>query len=182
MDTSKYFEKFKIFKLKGNPYILVMNNYIYGIEENFESICVLEITNDTPLVDEYIACRYLEKDEINPIFFNIRIFNILFPLVMKYTNNPILNNKENQLCGDMGEKVYSMKSTDGSVLMNYHLDNDINTEYILSLNYSLFPVAKNDTVDNYVVCDYATNELIMKSIVHKKQKIDIAVYHKFLII
>lgn len=174
-----YVQYIKLFKVKGDPYVVILpSGILIVVDEALEVIWTAQLPpEDSIPAGRYIACR-LKEFVPNGNICDLHIYNY----IMSYINHYLADYEYNKLDDDIGDKIYSMKSSDNMSLLRYHIEDDINKDFIISVSYGLFSLAKGDVVDNYVK-DNNGKSFILKSIVHKsKQKIDITCYHKFLML
>ena len=175
-----YLNYFKLFRLKGDPYIIVTGNKLFGVEETFEVLWFVELQPHESLpMTKFIACKLKDFAEQTGIINDLHIYNYVMQFISRYYNSMDVYNK---LDDNIGEKIYEMKSSDNMSLMRYHLEDDINRDFIISISYGLFSLAKGDIVDNYIRHKHSDKDFVLKSVIHKKkQNVDIVCFHRFLI-
>jgi len=149
---------------------------VFGIDEHFESLYHMTLPDIDALgPGQYIACNFKDLNSGVNIS-NIHLYNRLMPFVYEYTAD--IPGQYYEVDVDM-TTLRAMKSTSNAVFQEVKMVDDITKSYIISVVYGMLPLAKDDTVENYMRFDIGSYTL--KSIVHKKkQKTDITVYHKFL--
>lgn len=169
---------YKMFKITGKGYIMVIQNVLFGMDIDFNGIYYMQLSpTDSLPPGEIVACNLDDLLCDHPFPFDRRIFNMLNDRICFYTFGwPDYQKLDNDT---MVERVYNMKSNDDIENVVFHVENDINVEYMLPIFYKMFPVSKGDDVDAYIRTHMGT--YIVKFIIHKKkQHLDIIVFRRFL--
>lgn len=176
MDLQKYLDAYKLFRITGRAYIIVIGNMIYAIDEGFNGFYMMQLLDNEILPYSSIIAQ--TTDAINEEYlYDPRVYNMIYPYIQKYTN-PALSFIP--LGDTYVDDVRDMKASDKGGIKIFHEVNDISNTYMLPIFYKMYPVVKSDIVSNDI-CVVNNYEYIVRSTIHKKQqKRDIVIFRRFI--